>query len=185
MHVFEGGRLYIFHVNNVLMVCVCMHVYVLRKNKKRDVFVCVCLLMAHVGMVLMLLIVLMVPMVLMVLMVLMVCMHACICVNKKKREGWHTMTRQKLSIKYGDSLMVSLVVYWIVGIHPWGQHSLRLGCGGGNRNSAQPSNLYQKFVVQIAWLSRVYNPPPHPILKECCPQGVDSTTIFLVLMVFI
>ena len=47
----------------------------------------------------------------------------------------------------------------------------RLGWGGGNINSGQRSKkLYREF---LRWPEFIF-PPPHPSLKECWPQGVDS-----------
>jgi hypothetical protein len=57
---------------------------------------------------------------------------------------------------------------------PWGLNSFRLGCGGGNVNSAQRSNLYQKFVVPMASLGRVYISSSAPQFERIEPQGEIS-----------
>jgi hypothetical protein len=36
----------------------------------------------------------------------------------------------------------------------------------GDKNSAQRSNSYKKFEVQISWLSRVYSTPPHQTERD-------------------
>jgi hypothetical protein len=45
------------------------------------------------------------------------------------------------------------------------------GCGVGNKNSAQRSNSYQKFVVQIASLSRVCVSSPAPQSERTPPRS--------------